>query len=76
MWLMTLNQRIFKHQSFKLASGHNHVEITHFLDHRRDLWQMFAMEITADTVFQLLGFSNVYYLAMLIEHNIHAGKLR
>ena len=76
MRLMLLYQRIFQNQRLELTARDNNVEVAHLFDHGRDLWQMLAVEIAADTVFQLLRLPDVYDLPVLVEHDIHTRQQR
>ena len=73
---VALDQRVFQHERFEFAVSDDHVEIAHLVDHRRHLRQMLAAEVADDAVFQPLGLADVDDLALFVEHDIHARKLR
>ena len=72
-----LNQRAFQHQRLKFRCGDNHIKMMDLTHHDAGLRRMGRgiLKILADTVFQLFGLADVYYLVCLIPHDIHAGGI-
>ena len=75
---MLLNKTAFKHQGFKFTGTDNIIKMVHIPDHPSDFFGMILIrtEILADTVFQSLRLTDIYYFIPAVFHNIDTGLKR
>ena len=76
MRLVLLDKGILQDQGLEFRIGHDDIEVTDFLNHGFHLGKMISVEIAADSVFQLFCLSHIDHVAVFIQHEIHARKLR
>ena len=76
MGLVALDGGVFQHQGLKLAARDDDVEVAHLVHHGCDLWQVLAVEVARDAVFELFGLADVDDLIVLVEHDVHARQQR
>ena len=76
MGLVPLDEGVFQHKGLKLTPGDNDVEVAHLIHHGGHLGQVIPVKIAADTVFQFFGLADIDNLAVLVQHDVHAGQQR
>ena len=71
---MLLYQVVFCDKSVHFAGANDISEIIHVLKHCHDLCRLYGVvEILAKPIFQIFGFAHVDYVALFVQHEIHAG---